>query len=185
MTIDTYVTEWIASVKAWIDKYTGKTFEAAVASTKYYDGNGTDRIFVDSFIGTPTEVSILDGEGNVAQTLVDGTDYRAYPLNSTDKDQIVFFGPTDSWPGVYPNGNYKLKVTADFWVSTTVPADIELVATKLVGSIAKQRSASGGGVVESEKLGDYAVKYNFQAVDDAATALGVFSILDGWREPTL
>jgi hypothetical protein len=183
------VTEWIASVKAWIDRYAGRTFEAA-ATTKYYDGNGSDRIIVDSLVGTPTEVSILDSQGNVQQTLVLNTDYLLYPLNTTEKYEIRFIRALDweywegfdEWP-IFYKGDKRLKITASFGASTAIPADVELAATKLVAKIVENRLAGTTGSVKSESLGDYSV--SFGDIDDQADALGVFNILDQWREPSI
>jgi hypothetical protein len=199
--ISTSVTAWISSAKAWIDKYTGKTFETAVASTKYYDGNGSDRILIDSLVGTPSEVSILDSQGNTQQTLVLNTDYLLYPLNTTEKYEIRFIRSIDwdwaemeEWPKFY-KGNKRLKVTADFWASATVPADIELAATMLVAAVAGQAlsanlgSDGGGGAVKSESLGDYSITYASADAQIGSTAeslgLSVTSILDSYREPSL
>lgn len=186
------VTAWIASVTAWINKYTGTTWETGVASTRYYDGNGTDRIFVDPFNGAPSEISIIDSEGNVSQDLLTDSDYILYPLNSTAKSEIVISGPADWWPGVWPSGNRRLKITANFWSSDTVPADIELVATMLVAQIAGGAVAAGilgaVGAKKSESLGDYSVTYAVSSDSIGAlvgNALGVFSILDQYRDPVI
>jgi hypothetical protein len=193
------VTNWIASVKAWIDRYCGRTFEAA-SETRYYDGNGKSRIFVDPFVGTPTEVSLLNLDGTTHATLTEGAtnDYVAYPLNSTEKNEIVLMqgaairrftrayfedilDDEDIGRSDAEEDRRLLKVTADFGASATVPADVELAATKLVAQIAEKRLK--GGPLASESLGDYS--HSFGEFNETADALGVYNILDQWREPNI
>lgn len=194
--IDSSVTVWIASVKAWIDRYCGRTFEAASAS-KYYDGNRSDRLLVDPFIGVPTEVLLLNHDGSTWMTLTEGAgaDYVAYPLNETEKNQIVLM--PNARAGIFARAFENIiddtdmeqetdikrlvKVTASFGASTTVPADVEMAATMLVGKIAEKREK--GGDLQSESLGDYS--HSFKDIDEEADALGVYNILDAWREPMI
>lgn len=194
------VTDWIAWITAWINKYCGRTFETASAD-KYYDGNGKDRILVDSFVGVPTTVAILNSDGTVRFTLTEGADndYVAYPLNSTEKNEIVLMpnSPIRAFSRAFfedilddtdindPGFTERrvLKVTAAFGASTSVPADIEMIATKLVGQIAQKRLKGAEGSVLGEALGDYSIRYG--EIDENADALGVYQVLDQWREPTI
>lgn len=196
--IDSHVTAWIASVKAWIDRYCGRTFEAAT-ETRYYDGNRKDRILIDPFVSL-TSVKLLNYDGSDWITLTEGagSDYVAYPLNSTEKNELVLM--PNARTGVFARAfenilddvdgetdadvKRLIEVTGSFGASATVPADIELAATQLVAEIAARRGVGGaGGPVKSESLGDYS--YSLGDIDEAAKALGTFNILDGWREPTL
>ncbi len=175
------VADWIKSVTLWIERYTGKSFEASSAD-KYYDGNGTNRILVDSFIdGTITELSILDTDGVVENTLTEGqsNDFITYPLNNTEKCELVLVsGGTRS---TFPNRVRSVKVTADWGFSASVPKDIELVATKLVGEII--REGLKGGKLERVTLGDY--NATFQKIDEKADPLGIYQILDMYRDLTI
>jgi len=169
---DSQITSWIASVKAWIDRYTGKTFEAS-SQTRYYDTDGCDELFIDSFVGTPT-VEILNADGSNFDTLTEGAgnDFVAYPLNTTEKNRIVLTSSK------FPRGKRRLKVTATFGFATTVPDDIKLVATKLMGFILAK--GIDGGKLSSTQLGDANV--SFESIDEAAEALGVFQTLDMYRD---
>jgi len=51
---DTQIDAWILSVKNWVDKYCGKTFESS-SSAKYYDGNG-QTLDIDDCSSVPTEI---------------------------------------------------------------------------------------------------------------------------------
>lgn len=191
------VTEWIASVKAWIDRYCGRSFEAG-ATTKYYDGNRLDRLEVDSFVGTPTSVKLLNLDGTTWATLTEGAgaDYVAYPLNSTEKTAIVLM--PNAQVGIFArtfenllddtddsDGDVRrlVEISASFGASTNVPDDVRLAAIKLVAAIAQQRLEGAAGPVTAESLGDYSISHG--AIDEAADALGVYNILDAWRDPQL
>lgn len=169
-------TTLLASVKAFIDRYCGKTFEG-VSETRYYDGNGLKEILVDSFTGTPTEVSILNSDGTTYDTITEGqaNDYVALPLNSSEKNVIRLTG-NGYWANFASRGRV-LKVVATFGASASVPADIEYVATKLVANLGGESESLN---IKSESLGDYSVSYD--DIDDDARAMGVMTILDMYRD---
>jgi len=166
---DAQITSWISAVKTWIDRYTGKTFEAS-SSDRYYDSLGGCEIFVDSFVGVPTLVS-LNEDGSTYQTFSSG-DFITYPLNSDEKNKIVLLSNN------FPRGNKRVKVTASFGYSTSVPEDIKVIATKLIGSILAK--GIDGGKLSSSQLGDQQV--NFEAINEQAEALGIFQTLDMYRD---
>jgi len=174
--VSSEVLKWIASVQAWIDKYCGKTFEAS-SETRYYDGNGKQRILIDSFIGNPT-VAILESDGTVHLSLTEGPaeDYITYPLNESEKNELVLVTTANILS--FLRGKRRLRVTATFGASSAVPADVELAATKLVASIVEKRTK--GGETKSEKLGDQTISY--KDIDEEASALGIYNILDQYRE---
>lgn len=166
------LTSWIAAVKTWIDRYTGKTFEAS-SSDRYYDGCGESSITIDSFVGSPTVV-ILNSDGTIDETLTEGAsdDFLSYPLNSTEKNRIVLTSRK------FPRGNRRIKVTASFGFSTSVPNDIALIATKLVAKVLEK--GIDGGKLASSQIGDQQV--NFESIDEAAEALGIYQTLDMYRD---
>lgn len=169
------MTDIIAAVKAWIDSYCGKTFEAASA-TKYYDGNGMKNLLIDAFIGSPT-VSIISLDGNEENALTEGRDddYITSPYNETEKNELILTGF-----GKYchfPKGIQRVKVVASFGASSSVPADIQLVATKLAGQMFQDPNE---GILNSVRLGDYSA--SFATLDEKAHALGIFNTLDLYRD---
>lgn len=172
------IADIIAAVKIFIDRYCGKTFEA-VSETRYYDGNGKAMMIVDAFIGSPT-VSVLKSDGTVDQLLTEGkaNDYITGPYNFTEKNQIILTGW--GWYRHFPKRLQALKIVGNFGGSTNVPADIQLVATKLAGSIFNSNAAGGTGALTSIQLGDYKASYG--AIDEQAEALGVYSTLDSYRD---
>src|SRR3990167_1715069 len=165
----------LASVKAFIDRYCGKTFESA-SSDKYYDGSGANVLNVDSFHGSPT-VLILTSEGNTEATLVEGQseDFVTAPYNSSEKAQIVL-NPNGRYSR-FPNRQRAVKITATFGFSAAVPSDIELAATRLIGSLATNPQES---MKTDESLGDYAV--SFGEIDQNAKTMGINDILASYRD---
>jgi len=187
------VTTLIAAATKWINNYCGKTFESA-SETRYYDGNGRNRLLIDAFTGTPTEVTLLNYDGSDDTTLAEGAseDYVAYPLNATEKNELVlmpnasrgiFARAFDNILDDNPPGDFDMKrlvkVTANFGASASVPDDVSLAATMLVAKLI-ERGSHAGGEIQSEKLGDYS--YTLKAMDEEAQIMGVNQILDAYRD---
>lgn len=181
----------IAAVKTFIDRYCGKTFEA-VSEARYYDWCGERRIVVDSFVGNPTALEFLNPDGSVARTLTIGADedYIIAPYNSdssglAEKYEIIltnkgWSGNTGWFYAGLPTGIKAIKLTASFGASTSVPADIQLVATKLAGLLSQENA---DGILKSITLGDYSATYD--SIEGAARAMGVIEILDSYRDITI
>ena len=169
--LNTQIAEWIASVTKYIENYTGRVFEATVDSTKYYDGNRQKELMIDDTYEI-TSIQILDDSGDVDKTLEEGlgNDYVAYPANTTQKNSIKLL--VTGCYLIFPRGNQNIKITAKFGMASTVPSDIELIATKLVATIVQK--GLKGGEIKSEKLGDYSVTF----IEEQAEEMGVKSILD-------
>jgi hypothetical protein len=163
----------LASVKAYIDRYCGKTFEA-VSETRYYDSKGGRCIVVDPFVGTAV-VETLNVDGTTYATLVVGqaNDYLLYPLNSTTKWEIRLTQGVAS----FRSGSSVVKITATFGYSTTAPKDIELAASRLIAGLYKDGQSN---LVKSETLGDYSVSYD--TVASRAAEMGISTILDSYRD---
>lgn len=171
----------LAAVKLFIDTYTGKTFEGSSVA-QYYDGNGLDVLNVDSFYGTPA-VLILDSEGNTEATLAEGwgNDFVTAPYNSAEKNQIVL--AANGRYSTFPNRLRSVKITASYGYSATVPADIQLVATRMIGELYNGTISSTTGDIKSESLGDYAVTYaDTGGSESVANSIGAYGILDSHRD---
>ena len=175
--VSSEVANWILSAVAFIEKYCGKVFESA-SETRYFDSDGKDRILIDAFTGAPTTVTILEVDGTTQQELTEGAanDYVAYPLNSTEKNELVLL--PEAVVRNFTKGKRRLLVTASFGGSSSVPADIELVTTKLVARIADRRMK--GGDSKQERLGDYSIA--FSDMDEEKDPLGIFMVLDSYRD---
>lgn len=149
----------IPTIKLWIDRKTGSTFDEADSSTRLYTGGGSS---VDINPCTAvTAVSLLDHLGNIEITYVLGTDYTTEPANETVKREIV------RRYGCFQHGEQRIAVTAKFSeYDGMVPKDIQIVATRLASSVirgAKNDYTSGG--LKSESLEGHSVTYLTSADD--------------------
>ena len=169
--LDSYLLRWLTAVDLWIEKYCGRKFKDGTSATRYYDGSGNRELYVDNFESSPTEVQILDADGDVETTLVIDEDYRIGPWNETTKNILVLMqnGRQAYWPA----RGKSVKVTAGFGLAA-VPADIELAATMLGSTIVNK--GQKGGDTTSERVGD--VAFTYKDVNKAANAMGVINILD-------
>lgn len=170
------VDDWITAVTQWIENYTGRTFEAAVA-TKYYDGSGTRELDIDPVISITT-LQTLNTDGTVDTALTEGhaSDFLLFPLNESPKYTIKLV--LSSSIGVFPKGMRRVKIVGNFGQTSTVPKNVELAASMLVGKIIKE--GIKGGQSSAESLGDFSISY--QKVDEAADSLGIKNILDQYRK---
>lgn len=170
------IEDWASAVKLYIDKYTGRTFEAAT-ETRYFDGNGKREIIIDDFQSITT-LQILDVEDDdVMETLTEGKaeDYIIAPYNTTPKNKLIL--SPNSTISSWPLGKRRIKVVGSFGYSSSVPKDIEYVATKLVAQIVEK--GLKGGNIQSESLGDYSV--TFKGVDLLADEMEIKDILDKYK----
>ena len=175
--LDSQLADWISAVTNYIDRYTGKSFEETIDEVRYFDGNGKDEIQVDDFISiSSVEILELDST-DVDYTLTEGvdSDYITFPYNDTPKYRLQM--TINSQIANFLKGEKRIKVTATWGHSSTVPKDIELAATMLVASIVEK--GMKGGTIMSESLGDYSVSY--ANVDNLSSALGVKNILDKYK----
>jgi hypothetical protein len=170
------ITTLIAWVKAFIDKYCGKTFEAA-SDTQYYDGNGRDEIITNSFVGTPV-VTLLKTDGSTERVLTvsDSGDIITGPYNSTEK--YLLKTTRVGYLSCFPNRQKCLKVVATFGASTTIPTDVEMAATQLVAELYAQKT--NRGKLTEVMLGDYKEVYG--QINEKAELMGVTQILDTYRD---
>ena len=141
------VEEFIASVTAYIERYTGRTFSydaAAAPEPRVYDGNNSDELFIDDAIEI-TEVKINN-------TVLDADDYVLYPPNRLPKTRIKL-------PYKYFYiGNQNITVTGKWGYGAEVPADLAFAATVMVAGIINS-SNSHEGEIQSETIGRYSVTY--------------------------
>lgn len=176
----------IPAVQAWIDLKTSSTFAQATAPTtrKYYGG----RQFIDIEPCTAvTSVQYSDPYG-VIQYTYQAFEYVLHPLNDVVKDQIELrgyseFTTQDNPNGKFPAGTDILQVTANFSeydttnIGAGIPADIQMVATRLAASLLNDNMING---VVREQLEGHLVMSGFDKV--ALNDPFVQSVLDLHRE---
>lgn len=144
----------IAAAKIWIDKKLNSTFDSAAETTRYYDG-GVRNLDIDPCTAISTVESINDdGSGSYEYTL--GTEYIAEPQNETVKRELR------KRHSKFPSGIQRIAVTATFSeYDGGVPADIQILATRLAsGIINSGKQAGSGGNVQSESLEGHSITYD-------------------------
>jgi hypothetical protein len=173
------IATWIALAKEWIDNYTGSDFDQTVASDRYFDGNGAREIMIDEFTGA-AYVYFLDGLGNIESTLSTTVpDFYTAPYNDTVKNRIVL--STGGGYATFPRGVKNIKINAN-WGQSSVPASVEMAATKIVGKIV-DRGIKGGEGITAERLGEYNV--SFGTIDEFADVLGIKDLLWPFKQMDL
>lgn len=166
---DSQVTEWIAGVKAFIDKLTGRVFEA--------DSTNSDRLFVGTespalLIDDCVSISKVYAGDTYGESFTEKTNFLKFPLNASAQGKpytkVVL---RENWGvGIH-------KITAKWGYSTSCPADITFVATVLLAGIINQALKSD---VKSESIGDYSVSYaDEKGLADFNKAM---SILDAYKK---
>jgi len=152
---DTWIDEMISAADAYIDNYCNTSFESST-ETRYFDGNGSNELILDDLL-TVTSLQFLDSNGvDLDDTLTESDDFFLYPYNETCKHKIVLNPEGDQ--AEFPRGSHRIKITGTWGKSSTAPADIKLVSTKLVAGIIEV-GKSGEVTLKSEKIGEYAVTY--------------------------
>ena len=163
----------ILEVDALADRYTGRTLESATL-TETYDGSGTSVLVLRSRpVTSITSVEHIDEDGDA--TTIASTDYRfdaetgrLYRTNSV----------ADGWPPEIGDGpvysprpiggwrcgfqNYRVVYVAGY---STVPADLQGVATQLVCELFMERRRSGAR--QQSQAGDTNVVYRAHADEEA------------------
>lgn len=113
--------------------------------TEYYDGDGTDRLFLHSYPVSAVASVYIDGDhGFTADTLEDSDSYFA----NTDIGCLVHN------TGIWPRGHRNIKVTYTAgYTQASVPKDLKRATCDLVG-LALQREGGGLWNTQSDTKGD-------------------------------
>jgi len=169
----TFISNVITWVEDYITQYCGTDFENSASSAKYFDGNGTEDLYVGEYQSL-SEVLVLASDRNTLATLVANTDYWKYPYNESvyDTIRLVKGGQYSLWP----MRARAAKVTG-VWGRASVPNPVKLAAIKLAAKIINE--GLRGGEVTSETLGSYTI--NYKQIDESAESLGIKEILNQYR----
>lgn len=136
---DTAITAAIAAAQALIDNYTGRTFEASVATTRTYIPRTASILDVDDIATTSGLIIKVDNDqdGSFETTLTVTTDYVLVG-NVTPYRKVT--NVNNGWPlSLY--GRPTVEVTAKFAYSETAPDNIKQAALLLACRL-YQRKAS-------------------------------------------
>lgn len=176
----------IPAVQSWIDLKTSSTFaQASAATTRRYWG-GKQFIGIDPCTNI-TSVQYSDPYG-IIQYTYQGFEFVAHPLNDTVKTEIELRGYTefvsqDDPNGKFPSGADSVLVTANFSeydtnnVGAGVPADIQMVATRMAAALLNDNAVNG---VVREQLEGHLVMSGFDKI--AINDPFVQSVLELHRE---
>jgi hypothetical protein len=143
------IDKWIEAVSNHITLLTNRVWLADdEPSARFYNGNGCQGIEIDDFIGTPTVEIGEDFATNFSTT----TNFILYPYNTTQKNTIILK------EDVFPKGKQNIRITAKWGYLAEVPEDIRFATTVLASGIVLAQT-NQDGEIESEKIGNYQVKY--------------------------
>ena len=146
---NTQINEWIESVEAMINDYTGRLFIADTEdSIRYFDGDGSHVLLIDDCISL-TKIEM--GDPTMTKDELDSDDYYIYPYNTTPKRKVYY----DS---IFTRDKKNIDVTAKWGYSVDVPNDIKLATTILV-SLIREEAWQSEGETESESIGSYSITY--------------------------
>ena len=150
---ESQVEDWINGVSEYIKSITNRDWLAdSTESARTYDGNGMQSLEVDDFIGTPT---VKTGD-EYNQNMVARTDFILYPYNTEHKNTLIL------QDDCFERGIQNVEVTAKWGFGATVPNDIKHACTVITSAIVLAQT-NQDGEVESEKIGNYTVKYKSES----------------------
>jgi len=158
------VESWIEGVSEFIRETTQRDWKAdTVASERFFDGNGYQDLRIDDFIETPI---VKTGE-DYNESMVATTDFVLQPYNIQGKHTIVLKDD------MFACGIQNVSVEAKWGYALDTPEDIRHATTVLASAILLAQTNTEGEV-ESEKIGNYQVKYrNEKHKDDVQNAMEV------------
>lgn len=131
---DDLLNRLIVAASRAIDRYTNfqpGAFFVNADVTRYYNGSGNDKLWIDPLAATPTSVSVAESGDITDYTAWAGTDYILWPLNALENgapyyrlDIDVLNGTKSLWYS-YPK---SIKIVGKFGYKITVPDDVKNAA---------------------------------------------------------
>ncbi len=158
---DTQIDAWIDAASRMIDGYCGLTVYDDAASTYTFNGTGEDFLIINSVYDV-SEVKVDD---------VVVTPYL-YPANSARKYHLELAD------GCFTTGRQNVSVTGIFARCKTLPADVKLACTILVGVQVRANKDQSDNVLQ-EHIGDYRIMYKTD--DQRSDIKRAFTMLDMYR----
>jgi hypothetical protein len=157
----------LAAVDAFINNKLGGSYNSNASSVRYYSG-GYKIIDIDP---------VLKNDSNTVTVEHVNGDYES--LKEYEDNEITF-GPANSdiktWilkrRGIFPCGDYNISVEGKFSLGSSVPDDIEYLATILASRYI--RKASQDGQLKSESIEGYSRTFADISLNDAT----ITNILD-------
>lgn len=174
---DTILEGIVNAVSAYIMRYTGRIFKQQSFSNELLDSNGGNALFLKHFPVTTVSLEARDDVDNTSNfSSVDSEDY----FIDYDSGILYLLGNLNWARG---RQRFRATYTAGFnydnsttFLSDTNAGDIEWAAWRLIASAYDGRRDNPN--VESERLGDYAVKFAKVAFEDEQ----VKAVLDKYKK---
>jgi len=164
----TVVESYIKAVSKDIENYTKRVF-TTTTEDRLFDGNGKRTLWIND---AQAINKIERADEYYGETFSEITDYITRPNNEKPITQVEL---KDTW---FYKGKQNIKINADWGYSDGAPEDIEFAATVMTSGIVLGSENADG--IESEKIGDYSVKYsNTKQQEDYQKAI---SILDSYTK---
>lgn len=167
-TYDALLADLAEAASRTVDNLLGRepgAFAVSATTTRYFDGNGDSKIWIDEFIEKPVSVAVAEdgrvdnaaGTGGVYTVWAD-SDYICLPANAPMLGLPYRILQIETMSGtklIFPRYPKALKVTAKFGFSTTPPpevkAAVQIQAIRLFKR-AQQAFQDVGAVAELSQL---------------------------------
>lgn len=147
------LTNIISAIKIWLDKRLNTTFDTVAPSVRYYDG-GVRNLDIDPCTAI-TQVEAVNDDSTDSYIYTQTYEIVVEPQNETVKREIR------KRLAAFPRGVHRIAVSATFSeYDGGVPADIQILATRLAAGIINQgKYAGSGGNLHLEDLEGHRVQY--------------------------
>ena len=146
---DTLLGTLIAAATAWIERKTGRVFEATADSTRYLDYDD----YVDGLtLRLPWDLCAITSIANAGVAVTAGQ-YTTYPRHSTPYYALELLASSGvSWQYV-TDPEDAISITGRWAYSTTPPADIAQACTRLAAFLYRQKDAQVFDVTAQPDMG--------------------------------
>jgi hypothetical protein len=143
------IEDWIKAMSNYVSLVTNREWLAdTTATARFFDGKGFQSLEIPDFI----QITQLELGDNWGENMQVETGYITHPYNTTSKNTIILKNKN------FEKGFMNVRVTAKWGYLASVPSDIKHAVTILTSGIVLAQT-NQEGEIESEKIGNYSVKY--------------------------
>lgn len=127
---DEHLDQLIAAAKDAIDNHTGQVFDNVDEEIRFFDSQAGVSVGIDELQAATLVRFDTNLDGSFATTMVEGTDFEFYPLNTVPKNSMHLKIPNGS-RAQFPDGQKTVEITAT-WGYAEVPAIVTQAACQTV-----------------------------------------------------
>lgn len=141
-TEDDLLTDLVERVQAFIDRYTGRVFEAAADTTRKFDAKrdtSENRMLLSLDHDLVSVTTITNGDA----TSVTSGQYVLLPANETPKFAIRMKSSANKYWTYGDDPEEAITIVGRWAYSLTAPSDIEMATIRLVSYIYRQKDNAG------------------------------------------